>query len=176
MPVSYLPCVFPLLLVAIPLLCLLKGKKTFLLALAGSIVVLVLLLLPGYIRGRILTPKAESGDAASQYELARWHENHCQIIQDWFYWPCEPEVLTGYAWLEKSAQQDYPPAVYTLGIRFKYGQFVPRPPNWTGSDGVFPQPERGQALIDRAIQLGYKPRTKEEWHYFSEYRNNSWTP
>src|SRR5438128_3362366 len=124
MPVSPLPCVMPLLLVAVPLLFLLRGKKQFLIASASSLIVLILLLLPSYIPGWILMVKAKRGDPEAQYELARWYENHCEAIQEWLLWPCEPDVLTGYAWLEKAAQQDYPPALYTLGVRLKYGQHV----------------------------------------------------
>jgi hypothetical protein len=176
MPVSYFPCVLPLLLVAVPLLFLPRGKKPFLVASAGSLVVLTLLLLPFYIPGWMLMIKARGGNPEIQYELDRWHENHCGAIQDWLLWPCEPDVLTGYAWLEKAAQQDYPPAVYTLGVRLKYGVHVPQPANWTGPAGnVFPQPARGQALIDRALQLGYMPQTDEEFHYMKVYRGSKAT-
>jgi hypothetical protein len=172
MPVSYFPCLLPLLLVAVPLLCLSRGKKTFMIASTGSLIVLVLVLLPIYIPGWVLMIKAGDGNPEAEYELARWHENHCGALQEWLLWPCTPDVLTGYAWLEKAAQQDYPPAVYTLGIRLKYGLHVPRPANWTGPDGnVFPQPKRGQALIDKALQLGYRPQTTEELHYARIYRN-----
>lgn len=116
--------------------------------------------------------KAGGGDPEVQYELARWHENHCGALHEWLLLPCESDVLTGYAWLEKAAQQDYPPAVYTLGVRLKYGDHVPEPVDWMGPAGnVFPQPERGQALINRALQLGYKPQTSEELHYMTEYRS-----
>jgi hypothetical protein len=174
-PVSYTPCLVPLLLVAVPLLCLLRGKKAFLKALAGSLGVLTLLILWFYIPGWILMVRARDGDPEAQYELARWHENHCEAIQAWLLWPCNPDVLTGYAWLEKAAEQDYPPAVYTLGVRLKYGDHVPRPADWTGPAGnVFAQPERGQALIDRALQLGYRPQTDEESHYWKVYRGGRW--
>ena len=173
MPVSYFPCVLPLLLVAGPLLCLRRGKKPFLLASTGSLVMLMLLLLPFYVPGWVLMIKARDDNPKTQYELARWHENHCNAIQAWFLWPCEPDVLTGYAWLEKAAQQDYPPAIYTLGVRLKYGDHVPQPANWTGPAGnVFPQPEKGQALIDKALHLGYKPQTDERLHYMKVYRDS----
>jgi hypothetical protein len=175
MPVSYVPCVLPLLLVAVPLVCLAKGKKPFLIAFAGSLVVLILLVLPFYIPGWLLMGKARGGDPEAQYELARWHENHCEAIQEWLLWPCTPDVLTGYVWLERAADQDYPPAVYTLGVRLKYGDHVPRPAHWTGPGGnVFPQPARGKALIDRALQLGYKPQTAERLHYTKVYRASKW--
>ena len=132
---------------------------------------LILILLPFYIPGWILMVKARGGNPQTQYQLARWYEDHCEAIQYWLLWPCQPDVLSGYAWLEKAAQQDYPVAVYTLGVRLKYGHHVPRPPNWTGPAGnVFPQPARGQALIDRALQLGYRPPTTEELHYMKVYR------
>jgi TPR repeat protein len=171
MPVSYFPCVLPLLLVVAPLLCVLRGKKPFLIAAAISSAVLMLILLAFYVPGWILMVQARDGSPETQYELARWHENHCEAIQEWLLWPCEPDVLTGYAWLETAAQQDYPLAVYTLGVRLKYGDHVPRPANWTGPGGnVFAQPARGQALIDRALQLGYRPQTAEEMHYLTVYR------
>jgi len=171
MPVSYVPLVLPLLLLGVPLLCLRRGKRPFLIASACSLGLLLLVLLPIYAPGWVLMVRARGGDPATQYELARWHENHCEEVQAWLLWPCHSDVLTGYAWLEKAAGQDYPPALYTLGVRLKYGAHVPRPENWTGPAGnVFPQPERGQRLIDRALSLGYKPRTSEELHYVKVYR------
>lgn len=58
-----------------------------------------------------------------------------------------------------------------LGIRLKYGMFVPKPNDWNGPAGnVFPQPERGQEWIDRAIRGGYQPTTQEEWYYWQVFR------
>src|SRR6516164_9361176 len=131
MPVSYVPCFVSLLFVAGPVLCLPKGKKPFLIASAISLATLILVLLPFYLPGWILMIRAMGRDPETQYELARWHENHCEAIQEWLLWPCSPDVLTGYAWLEKAAKQDYPLAVYTLGVRLKYGDHVPRPENWS---------------------------------------------
>jgi hypothetical protein len=81
-------------------------------------------------------------------------------------------VLGGYAWLEKAAAVDYPPAVYAKGVRLKFGQHVPRPADWEEPPGgnVFPQPERGQALIDKAIRLGYQPTIDEDYFYWRQYR------
>jgi TPR repeat protein len=63
-------------------------------------------------------------------------------------------VSFGYAWLEKAANRNYPPAIYALGVRTKHGIHVPRPKDWDGPVGnVFDQPLRGQALIDKAITL-----------------------
>jgi TPR repeat protein len=112
-------------------------------------------------------PQANRGDPVAQYELARWTENHCEQLGSVILWPCEPDVLGGFAWLEKAAAQDYPPAVYLLGVRIKYGEHVPKPPDWNGSAGnAFPQPEKGQKMIDRALQLGFKPPPGDEVSYY----------
>jgi hypothetical protein len=167
MPVNFLPVIFPVVLILIPMLFIGKGRKPFLLALGVSISTIGLIFLWSYVPGWILMAKANQGDAEAQYELARWYENHPEVIQQYLLWPCEPDVLTGYAWLEKAAKQDYPPALYALGVRLKYGIHVPRPNNWNGPDGnVFPQPERGQPYIDEALRLGFKPSVREEGYYW----------
>jgi hypothetical protein len=172
MPVSYTPCVVPLLLLLVPLLFALKGKKAFLIASGVSLGLVLLFLLSVYVPGWVLRARAGRGDPAAQYELARWHENHCEEIQEWLPWPCEPDVLTGYAWLERAAGENYPPAVYAVGVRLKYGDHVPRPDGWDGPAGnSFPQPERGQEMIDKALRLGYKPEVDEEDFYWKVYRN-----
>jgi TPR repeat protein len=104
------------------------------------------------------------------YGLARWTENHNERIGEFILWPFEPDVLGGYAWLEKAAAKNYPPAVYAVGVRLKHGIHVPRPPGWNGPAGNrFPQPQRGQALIDRALQLGYRPLVEEQ-QFYSHFR------
>src|SRR5437588_251958 len=81
------------------------------------------------------------GDPAAQYELARWTENHCERLGSIILWPCQPDVLSRFAWLEKAAAQDYPPAVYLVGVRLMHGEHIPKPPDWTGPAGNhFPQP------------------------------------
>jgi TPR repeat protein len=82
--------------------------------------------------------------------------------------------LGGYTWLAKAAAQDYPPAVWLVGVRLKYGILVPMPKDWNGPGGnVFPQPERGQQMIDHAVNdLGFKPTTNEESYYFQHYRRD----
>jgi hypothetical protein len=167
MPVSYLPCVTPLLLLAIPLLCALRGRKAFLVGLAISIGFFALMFLCVYVPGWILMPAAHRGDPEAQYNLARWTENHCEQLGSVFLWPCEPDVLGGFAWLEKAAAQDYPPAMYLVGVRLKHGEHVPRPPDWNGPGGnFFPQPEKGQVLIDRALKLGFVPPPGDEVSYY----------
>jgi TPR repeat protein len=167
MPVSYLPCLTPLLLVGIPLLLLARGRKPFLLAASISGCIFALLFLWVYVPGWILMFQANNGDPAVQYDLARWTENHCEQLGSLILWPCEPDVLGGFAWLEKAAAQDYPPAVYLVGVRLKHGEHVPKPLDWTGPAGnVFPQPERGQKMIDRALQLGFRPPPGDEVSYY----------
>ncbi|MCY2987147.1 MAG: hypothetical protein NTY19_04665 [Planctomycetota bacterium] len=115
--------------------------------------------------------KANRGDPAAMYELARWTEKHDEEIGNLILWPFSPDVQGGYAWLEKAAAVDYPPAVYAVGVRLKYGDHVPRPPGWKGPPGGhFPQPERGQVLIDKAIHLGYRPSIEEGYFYWHQYR------
>ncbi len=171
MPVSFLPCIFPMLLVCVPLLFLAKGRKPFLRATSASASVLVLLFLWVYVPGWVLMVKADRGDAAAMYELARWTENHDEQVGAFVLWPVSPDVLGGYAWLEKAAALDYPPAVYAVGVRLKHGDHVPQPRDWNGPAGNhFPQPARGQTLIDKALRLGYQPTIEEEYFYWQQYR------
>ncbi len=171
MPVSFLPLIFPALLIGVPLFFLAKGRKPFLRATAMSGSVVLLLFLWVYVPGWGLMWKANRSDPAAIYDLARWTEKHDEQIGEFIPWPFSPDVLGGYAWLEKAAALDYPPAVYAVGVRLKHGDHVPRPPGWNGPAGNhFPQPERGQVLIDKAIQLGYEPSIKEEYFYWQQYR------
>ena len=171
MPVSYVPCFVPMLLLGWPFLFLLKGKRAFLIALVVSMVMAMGLVVRVYIPGWYLMAKAGDGEPQVQFELARWHENHCEEVNRFLLWPCMPQVLTGYEWVEKAAKQDYPIAVYTKGVRLKQGLHVPRPENWKGSSGNrFSQPERGQPLIDKALSLGYEPEVEEEYFYYTVFR------
>lgn len=171
MPFSYWPLIFSALLIGVPVLILAKGRRTSLYAAAVSVSILVLLFLCIYIPGWALIAGANRGNPAAMYELARWTERHDEQIGQFIPWPFSPDVLGGYAWLEKAAARDFPPAVYALGVRLKQGNHVPRPPDWEGPGGNhFPQPERGQKLIDKAIELGYQPTIPEEYFYSQQYR------
>lgn len=170
MPVSPVPIVFPLMLIGIPLLFALKGRRPFLIAAGVSASLLLAIFLSVFVPGWILRIRAD-GNPAAMYELARWTENHDAKLGQLILWPVSPDVLGGYRWLEKAAEKEYPPAVYAVGVRLKYGQFVPRPPDWKGPGGnVFEQPEAGQKMIDKALELGYKPKSDEEYFYWREYR------
>ena len=171
MPVSYVPCITPVLLIGIPLLFALRSRKSFLAAASVSAALLAMLLLSVFVPGWILMAKAHAGNAAAQYEFARWKENHSAQIGNIVFWPFSSDVLSGYRWLERSAAQDYPPALYAFGVRIKHGDGVPPPPNWFGLTGnVVQQPERGQPYIDRAIELGYQPQNEEKFFYWQAYR------
>ena len=171
MPVSFLPLIFPALIIGVPLLFLTQGPKPFLWAASVSASILLLLFFWVYVPGCMLMLKTNRGDPAAMYELARWTENHDDQIGEFILWPVASDVLGGYEWLEKAAALDYPPAVYAVGVRLKHGYHVPRPSGWSGPSGNhFPQMKRGQALIDRAIQLGYQPTIKEELFYWQQYR------
>jgi len=171
MPVSPVPVVFPAILILVAALLFLKsaraGRNASLVA-AGIVLVI---LLRSFVPGSVLFVRAALGSLPAQYEFARWRENHSEQIGELVIWPFSPDVLGGYASLVKAANAGYPPAVFALGVRLKYGDHVPRPENWTGAGGNhFPQPERGQALIDQAIEAGYKPKTAEARFYWQEYR------
>ena len=172
MPVSYLPCITPFLLLAIPLLLLFKSRRA---AAIGAVVcasLLAVFLLFVYIPGWYWLSQARAGNPQAQYRYAQWLENHTEKIQTVLLWPSDPDVLGGYSWLEKAAAQEYPPAVWLVGVRLKYGIAVPEPPNWNGPGGnVFPQPQRGQSLIDHAVHdLRYEPPGDEEFFYNQHYR------
>jgi hypothetical protein len=56
--------------------------------------------------------RGSRGDGASLYQLARWHENHCEKVGAFILWPCSPDVAAGYRALERSAAAGYTPAIY----------------------------------------------------------------
>jgi hypothetical protein len=171
MVVNYFPCIFPFVLFVLPLLFAPVGRKASKRAGVASLSVLAILFLWVFVPGWVLMVKAHSGNPVAMYDLAQWTENHDSQIGAIVLWPFLPDVLGGFAWLERAAQKDYPPAVWLVGVRLKYGDHVPEPPNWQGASGnYFPQPERGQAEIDRAIRLGFKPPADEETYYWQVYR------
>jgi TPR repeat protein len=174
MPVSYLPCITPLLLIAVPLLLLFKSRLAAGVAAIMSFLMLSAFFLSIYIPGWRLHSQAAAGDPVAQYRYAQWLENHSEQVGAVVLWPFEPDVYGGFAWLQKSAAQNYPPAVWLVGVRFKYGIFVPQPADWKGPGGnIFPQPERGQPMIDHAVNdLGYSPPADAESYYFQHYRRN----
>lgn len=172
MSVSYLPLINVVILIALPLMFLRSGKKAFILTSSMSVSFVLLWLLWIYVPGWLLQAKANSGDAAAMYELARWTENHDCEIGVLIPWPFQSDVDGGYAVLEKSAAMDYPPALYALGVRLKHGIFVPRPTGWTGPEGnCFPQPQRGQSLIEKACRMGYQASANEEDFYWQQFRS-----
>ena len=172
MPISFLPLLYPLFLLLLPLLFMWKGRKAALAALLVSCFLFVLPIAVEYVPGMALRRNARAGDPKAQYEYARWKENHSERIGRFIPWG-SPDVLGGYEWLERSAEQEYPPAVFAIGARLKHGIHVPRPENWNGPGGnVFAQPVRGQRLIDRALGLGFQPRTNDEYFYWFEYRSD----
>jgi hypothetical protein len=178
MPVSYLPCITPLLLIGVPILLLFKSRRAAAIAAVQSIVILSTILLSIYVPGWRLHSQAAAGNPYAQYRYAQWIELHSGELNDIILWPpSEPDVYGGLPWLEKAAAQDYPPAVWLLGARFKYGMFVPEPTNWKGPGGnVFPQPERGQPMIDHAVNdLGYVPPS-DAWSYFYQHYGHNLPP
>ena len=138
------------------MLLLFKSKRAAGIAAAISVLLGMAFLLSVYIPGWWLHRYAAAGDPVAQYRYAQWLENHSETINQFVLWPVHPDVLGGFSWLEKAANQNYPPAVWLVGVRLKYGIAVPEQPDWSGPGGnVFPQPERGQNT-DR-------PRYKRYW-------------
>ncbi len=171
MPVSYLPLIVPLLLIGAPLVCLLASKRVALSAAIISVLILSLIIGIPKIQGARLHAAAKKGDAQKQFEYAKWLENHGERIGRVILWPFGADVDKGYEWVERAAENGHPEAMYALGVRLKYGMFVPRPPDWSGPAGnVFEQPGRGQIWIDRAIGAGYQPTVQEDWYYWQVFR------
>ncbi len=172
MPVSFLPLVVPVLLIGVPLLCLMVSKRAALIAAIFSFFSFAVIIVPVYVNGLRMQARAETGDAESAFEYARWLENHSGRINRVILWPfSRPDVEKGYEWVERAAEEGHPEAMYALGVRLKYGLFVPKPKGWMGPTGnVFPQPERGQEWIDRAIKGGYQPTIQEDWYYWQVFR------
>jgi len=172
MPVSYLPCLTPLLLIGIPLALLFKNRRSAGIAAIISALLVGAFMLSIYVPGWYLHSRAAAGNPVAQYRYAQWLENHSEDVGSVILWPGEPDVYGGFEWLQKAAAQNYPPAVSLVGARLKEGIFVPQPPNWAGPGGnVFAQPSRGQPLIDHAINdLGYNPPADAWAFYYQHYR------
>jgi hypothetical protein len=171
MPVSFVPVLLPAALILIPAAFFIKSRPAGRNAGLMAVGILILILLRTFLPGGVLLVRATFGSLTAQYEFARWRENYSEELGDLILWPCEPDVLGGFASLTAAAEKGYAPAIYAVGVRLKHGDFVPRPENWSGPGGnVFPQPELGQRYIDRAMRLGYRPKIAEEQFYWHEYR------
>ena len=171
MPVSFLPLITWIVILAFVIGSAFRGRKAFCRAAIVSAIIVGFILLAVYVPGWILWVRAANGDPQSQYEYARWTENHSEQVNTIILWPESPDVLGGYRWLKKAADQEYPPALFAIGVRLKYGMHVPQPPDWDGPGGnVFRQPDRGQQFIDHAHELGYKESVDEESFYWQRYR------
>jgi hypothetical protein len=171
MPVSLFPLVLPIVFLILLIRGAIRGKRAFLRAVGIVVAIIGVVALPFYIPGWWLMLRRSRGDGASLYQLARWHENHCDEIGELILWPCFPDVAAGYRALKRSAAAGYTPAIYALGVRLKYGEFVPESSGWTGPGGnVFEQPGKGQPLIDQALHAGYMPKVEEKLFYWQEFR------
>ena len=172
MPVSYLPLLFLIFAIVFPLLMIgVFGKRGLGIGIGLPGVVVLAFYLKVYLPSWVLRVEANRGDPAALYRLARWTENHGDELRELLPSGGEPDVIGGFRLLEKAAAKDYPPAVWLVGVRLKYGMHVPQPPDWKGPRGnVFPQPANGQKMIDRARKLGFKPPDEEETYYWTVYR------
>ena len=179
MPVNYLPLIFGLVIFIVPVIIIVKlillkdNFRSLLKILLIQSVLLAIIFLFVYLPGYIYMYEAHyKNDPKSQYELSRWYENHADKINSIIMIPflkAECDVKKGFEWLNRSADNEYPEAIYALGIMYKYGIFVPDPSGRNTGGNYFPQPEKGQQLIDKAIQAGYKPNVKEEDFYYLHF-------
>ena len=173
MPVSLLPIVTPLIALIAIVWSAFKGKKALVVTSGCVCGFFFLFLSSHFVPGWLLRAKANNGDVAAQYRYARWLENHSEKINEFLLWPSSPQVLEGYAWIDRAAEAGHLPSIYMKGIRLKYGEHVPRPQEWNGPSGNhFTQPELGQRYIDEALGKGFKPLTdvEEEYYYWHVYR------
>lgn len=173
-PVDVMPCVFTILAIAVPVCApwCAKSRRNRIALFVATIAIPVIIIGGVFAIGCWWRIHAARGDPYSQYKYAQWLERHAEVIGRVFLWPERPDVLGGFTWLQRSASKDYPPALWLVGVRLKYGEHVPRPIDWSGAGGnVFPQPAVGQPLIDRSIQeLGFNPSVHESVYYWEHYR------
>lgn len=171
MPIPYLPLILPAIFIIVLFVGMRKGKKPFLIVLISEAIVVIAISLPFWLPGLYYAFGAYNGNAKSQFELAKWYETHQEKIGSIYFYPFSPNEEKSFAWLKKSSDNGYLLAEYTLGVRLKMGYGVPRPDTWSGSGGnVFPQPEKGQPLIDLAIKNGFKPTAPESDYYPKLFR------
>jgi hypothetical protein len=167
MAVSFLPILVPAVLIVsiIVRLCSKKWHTPATVSIGLCLCIYALVLLLEFGAGLRLRWKADKGDPHAQYEYSRWIECHCERIQSYFIWPCFPDVSgQSFAWLSKAAAQDYPAAMYALGVRLKHNQFVP-------ADTA--DPRRGVDLIIRARNLGFRPPCDEHLFYYTVFRQQT---
>lgn len=158
MPVNFAPVILLFLAIVIPLsLALLKRFRASIGVVVLEIVLLVVYLLSIYMPGWRLEGLAERGDPVAQFQYSRWCRSVTIAGQQLI------DVSASLNWLERSADQGYPPAIYTLGVKYKYGEEFP------GHSGLFPQPDKGQPLIDKALALGFTPPIAEDLYYRTWY-------
>lgn len=174
MPVSILPCITPVVALVFCIVAWRARPREYRLALLALAAILLLgapVLV--YTQGLWLRMRASDTNAAGQLRYAKWLESHSETISSFVLWPTSPDVDGGFAWAEKAAINGDAEAMYIVGVRLKYGMFVPRPASATGVGvNVFPQPQAGQMWIDRAIAKGYVPPAgiPEEQYYSRVYR------
>ena len=171
MPISLVPIATWVLLFVFLGASAFRGRRAFRRAAFWSSTFVVAVFSYTYAPGGLMWVRASRGNPEQQFEYARWKENHIDQINRIMFWPGSPDVAGGYYWLSKAADQQFPPAMFALGVRLKYGEHVPKPQNWIDTGGnVFPQLQSGQTLIDRAHALGFKEPVHEELYYWECFR------
>ena len=162
MPVSYFPLWMALFLILLPWLKFRKPPKTVPTRIKLSICFYLVIPALVYVYGLGCYVAIADKNPATMYRYSKWAESCNEWINKIVIWPFVDDDLAGYSWLERAAELNYPPALYCLGWRLKTGRCVPKPEGWKGPSGnAFPQPEKGQPLIDRALQAGFVPSDQD---------------
>jgi hypothetical protein len=162
MPVDYRPLIILVLLIitSIFLLFLKKWKIATVLVIAEALIVGIFTYNCLHPPANLLKP-AEAGDPKAEFELSRWYTARRCFGQG------EGDFDASWKWLHKSADANYPPALYTTGVLWKMGYFLPIPPQaehvWLSTP--HPDPIKGEALIDEALRLGFIPPSEEKFYY-----------
>jgi hypothetical protein len=161
MPVDYTPLLIIVVAIGLPIwLTARYGRRIGLLSASAEFVIFLVMILSVYAPAWQLKAKAKRGDPVAAYQLSKWY---------WTNWIARHvtggDPSSSFRWLEKSADGKYAPALYTLGVMYKEGTFVPPESQAVNASVPHPQPQRGQKLIDEAIALGYRPTVPEEQYF-----------
>lgn len=173
MPINYWPILITIALPVVPLVLLVCGaRRKAWKAAVVSLVYIGLVFGSVFIPGWYLLSRAKAGDPRYQFRAARWCETYVEVLQNFVLWWASSDVEGGLAWLEKAAKQNYPPAVYALGVHLEYGPVNPEYSTMTISLEEWKQRRqvRSMELISRAIELGYVRTTKDEFYYQLVFR------
>ena len=105
--------------------------------------------------------KARAGDAKAMYDLGRLIECRSEYLAIWYPYPSPPDMSSGLVYLQRSAEAEYPPALYAFGVRLKDDFYISNA-GYSKSDGPM--------FIDKAIAKGFVTVTPEAEYFIKVYR------